>query len=74
MKLASFLHSSQCPGLSRLAVLCPSEALPGSWCPRAAFPCPPWPGLGYLRAPTVGAIQTVEARLQDPCQEDHTSV
>lgn len=62
---------SQCPSPSRLAVLYPSGALPGSWCPRAALPCPPWPGLGYLRV-TAGAIQTVEAGLQDLVPgEDH---
>lgn len=49
----------------------PPRASPGSWCPRAALPCPPWPGLGYLRV-TARAIQTVEAGLQDLVPgEDH---
>ena len=47
------------------------RASPSSWCPGAALPCPPWPGLGYLRV-TAGAIQTVEAGLQDLVPgEDH---
>ena len=49
----------------------PPQGLTRQLVPPGCLPCPPWPGLGYLRV-TAGATQTVEAGLQDLVPgEDH---